>query len=96
MRMSLHAKERAAQRLCYASDLDLALTYGDYRTGGILVTKKVVLRAEREATEARRRAQRLRRLLDMYAPIGEDGTIITVQRVTHRKRKRIMRSKAFR
>jgi hypothetical protein len=93
--LTRHARERAAQRLCRTADLDLALEYGDQGIHGILVTEKSVLRAEREEYEARQRAQRLRRNLGLYLPMGDDGTVITVQRTTRQKRRRIMHAESF-
>ena len=95
MKMSYHAMERAAQRLSRASDLALAKEYGDHGIYGILVTKNSVLRAEREAFEAQQKAQRLRRIAGLYLPFGDDGTLITVQRATRQKQRRIMHSESF-
>ena len=95
MKMSNHAKERAAQRLCRTADLNLALEYGDLGNHGILVTNDSVLRAEREAIEAQQKAQRLRRIAGLYLPFGDDGTLITVQRATRQKQRRIMHSESF-
>lgn len=95
IRLTCHARERAAQRLSRQADLDLFLKYAGQGYHGLVMTRESVDRANRDAIEARKLADRARRLLGVHLPTGDDGSAITLERLNRRKSKRLLSNDLF-
>ncbi len=90
-----HAAQRMAQRLPKQSDLDLILKYGVQGDNGLVMTNESVEQADQELIQARRNAEKVRRLKGVAVPLGDNGCAITLQRLNRRKAKRVFSRRRY-